>query len=436
MTFFGILWIVLLFLSSLMQKSTYLIFLLLLSATLQSTNVVVLAGIGIGPQIITSCVYILRSLFLRTASIMDCRVRRPAAVSVLLWLFLISIYFSLSFNGLLNDKILDALQVTFYAITFLLLYHERKTMCAREVFGMVSIITIFVLTMGVVQVLITSNIIPRITLIKELFYNDDSTAVYFNSDQYYRICSTFMEPSYLSCFLVGIFYFYLSGLKKGGQNNRFIFSILLIVIIELILTRSSTGYGALAIGGILYLIISKNRYAKKILCLIAIVGISCALLLFQSLLQEVIFEKDASGSAITRSRWNMEAYAAFLSSPIIGIGYENIRGSSLFPSILGQVGVLGTVTFVAFNFLAIKPLIGRKSKGGIFEGAAIGLICVLIGQLIACPDLDFCVYWLFIWILGILLPFQRVPETKRLISTSCSSQKITIGEAENVKGNM
>lgn len=112
----------------------------------------------------------------------------------------------------------------------------------------VEIITIIQLAIGVLQYIISLGVIPRLFIINELLYNDHGEVTYYYSS-FRRVLSTYQEPSFYACFLVGAFFFFLS--SKVRNKKRTI--IMVLSIIEIILTFSSTAYGALAIIGILYI---------------------------------------------------------------------------------------------------------------------------------------------------------------------------------------
>ena len=57
MTIFGLLWMILIVISMLMPNLNAMMFLTLLSSTIQCSNVIVMGGSGIGPQVITSAAF-------------------------------------------------------------------------------------------------------------------------------------------------------------------------------------------------------------------------------------------------------------------------------------------------------------------------------------------------------------------------------------------
>ena len=74
----------------------------------------------------------------------------------------------------------------------------------------------FVLTVGIIQVLIGFNIIPKTVLIGELLYSNTLSSYHsIYPVVTRRLYSTFIEPSYCSAFLIGAFWFIaLNDFKK------------------------------------------------------------------------------------------------------------------------------------------------------------------------------------------------------------------------------
>lgn len=88
---------------------------------------------------------------------------------------------------------------------------------------------------------------------------------------------------------------------------------------------------------------------------------------FAELLQHMTFDKSGSLSAQQRGFWAWQGLHAFAVSHGIGIGAGSFRSSSLLGAILGSMGVIGIVTFLAHVFHAFKPL--RRSTHMVLSGA-------------------------------------------------------------------
>lgn len=408
MTIFGIIWLTASFTCICLRDIKYLVFLLLLSAALQCDNVFNINGVGIGPQIITCILVIIKILYSYKVFF-----RRFDLVSCWILIFLAVICLSLFYNNIFLQSVLPFLQIFFYAICYILL--KRISFDQNTLFRYIKYLTIFILVMGILQILITSGILPRSFIIKELFFNDDSNTVYFNYDNYYRLCSTFMEPSYCSCFLVGMFYYFASNYSSKDKLKQLL--LLLVILIEILLTTSSTGYISLVVSGVFFLIFSNNQRFKPILIATGIIGVVGAFIFAYDILEEVIFDKSVSGSANARFAWDEQALNAFVNSCILGVGYENIRGSSLITSILGQLGIVGFLLYIVFNITILLPVFKRKKNyNNYYYGIRFAIIAVIICQAVACPDLDLCVYWQMLWISALLRPLRD--EASRVCNTT------------------
>ena len=408
-TLFGLIWLILCSICFCLRHIKYLVFMLLLSAVLQCDNVFMFNGVGIGPQIITAIIFSIRAVFSR-----DFRIYRIRRTNFYLLMLIIFIIVSLIANKTLGQNILVCTQIVVYAICFLLL--EQLSLNRSVVMSFLDYITLFVLILGLIQYLITSGLFPRISIVKILFFNDNSSTVYFNYDNYKRLCSTFMEPSYCVCFLLPMFFYYLSLYSRKNKVKPIIF--LVSIFVEIILSKSTTGYVALVVCGIIYLICSKNFVSKKLLIGGALFCI-ISFFFLRDILDDVIFKKLESGSAHTRFFWDEQALRSFKSSILFGVGYKNIRGNSLFTSILGQIGLFGMIAYVLFNFSIVKPIFMQKEKlSNVAFGIIFTVISVILCQLIACPDLDLCAYWLILWVIA-----SSAKEKSQCFKESCPCAK-------------
>lgn len=408
MTLFGIIWIGATI--ACFSRIKYLFALLLLSSVLQCSNVITVGDFAVGPQIITCVIFIARYMLSSHYEL-----RRPNLINLSLSLFMLAILVSLLDNKVLSSNLLYFVQIGCYALCFMLVRNigiDRKT-----VYKYILRITVFVLVVGAIQFLVTSGLFPRLYIFKLLFYNDNSNYVYYNSEaaingQYYRLMSTFLEPSYCSCFFVAILFYLCSNVSIKQPRE---IALIAFIIIELFLTRSSTGYGALFVTGILFFIFTANREARRLVLLGGLITSVGVILFASDLILDVIINKGSSGSAIVRNQWDEQAYDAFLSSIIFGRGYKNIRGSSLFYSLLGQVGIVGSIFYYLFNLIVFMKVR--------VEGLRFALIAIITCQMIACPDLDLNSYWCVLWLIATEL--QRKDSKQKVnIANRASRQQI------------
>nr|WP_155994831.1 O-antigen ligase family protein [Butyrivibrio sp. WCE2006] len=373
--------------------------------TIQCANVLYLGSSGIGPQVLTSICFIIKTIIFFKGKMPRIKKDRSRLASIALAVLMVVIIASTLINEQFSEKWLVILQLAVYIVTFLFIKRAVKNIDNESLYGIVRTIIIFVIVIGIVQWLITMFVPPARILLKYIFYNDNSTDVYFNHNDYFhnrRIYSTFMEPSYMSAFVVGAFYYLISFWNRIKEN----YLILLLLIVILFASSSSTAYGNFLITGIVFILSVKEiKLSWKILIMaIAMFAAFFIYSLFYNVLDAVIFSKALTGSGITRARWNYEAYDAFLTSPLIGVGYKAIRGSSIIFSLLGQVGIFGLVTFVLFNLNSVWRVFFRnilkKNYDTGYYAVLYAVISSFISLVIACPDLDLCSYWFWLYLLA------------------------------------
>lgn len=201
MTMFGIVWLLLLFAAIVKSKKPMLAALVLISSTLQSSNVLVVNGQGIGPQIITSGV---AALYFMAPQIrkMKLRVSKSfASTNKILILLLAYIVFDAARTKTLGTNILRIFQLLIYVLCFFEMKNVGDTLDDEYVYCTLKKLSIFILLVGVFQVLATTNIIPRYWFIRDIFWNDSANApaivqFMWPYGSYFRFFSTYMEPSY------------------------------------------------------------------------------------------------------------------------------------------------------------------------------------------------------------------------------------------------
>ena len=405
MTIFGVIWIFVIAYCFQKKGIKYMFSATLFFMTFQCANVLYLGSSGIGPQVLTSICFIIKTIIYFDGEIACFKKDRSRLGSIALIALLAVILVSTVINKDLSGKWLSILQLSVYIVTFIFMKRAVKRIDNESLYRIIRTIIIFVIVVGIVQWLITMFLPSARFILKYIFYNDESKDVYFNFNDYFhnrRIYSTFMEPSYMSAFAVGAFYYLISFWNRIKEN------LLVIILLAVILfaSTSSTAYGAFAITGVVFILCTKEIEAKWKIPIIAIALMATYFIyvFFYSVLDEVIFSKALTGSGITRARWNYEAYAAFLTSPLIGIGYKATRGSSIIYSLLGQVGILGLVAFIVFNLDSVWRVLFRNIQKRTYTtryyAVLYAVIASFISLVIACPDLDLCSYWFWLYLLA------------------------------------
>ena len=264
-------------------------------------------------------------------------------------------------------------------------------------------LTAFLAVVGFAQFLITSGVLPRTLFMQELFYNDAyvDNVVYYSQDHYFRVLSTYMEPSYYAPFLVGAFFYFLND-KSSMKRNEF---LLFILALQILLTFSSTAYGATFVMMTFFLFSrAGNKKYKGSIIAIGIIGCFPMFCVLFPVMDAVIFSKRSSGSWAARHYFNINAYSAFLNSPIFGVGYKQTRGSSLYFSLLGQLGLVGFGAYLMIMVPIVRLLFSKKAGKRVkrqYVGLCFAVLSVTVCQMIAIPDLDICSYWMWMNLLAL-----------------------------------
>lgn len=400
MTIFGVLWILLVLFVFIFGKINHVIFLTFLSMIIQSSNVIS-GNINIGPQVITNLLFIIW-YFIKYNKIVISKKLSP--INKGLFMFILIVILSSCINNVLQFNILKIFQLIIYIFVCIIMSKLHDNINREHIHKLIVRITVIVLIFGIIQFLMTSNIIPKITIIKILFYNDNADNVYFNHNNYYRLTSIFMEPSYCVSFLVPIFYYFLS-LWKIEKNHVI---LIITILVEIILTKSTSGYIAFVVVGIIFLLYSDNKNVKKIVIPIACLTLIVLFEFQYDLLDSVIFSKNESGSFLVRNQWNERALEAYRSHPIIGNGYNRYRASSVIISLLSNLGILGCLTYVMINLLVCYPIFIKRKNNAYNSGVRFAVLSVFIVQIIAIPDIDLCTYWLIMYFFALTFNLTEI----------------------------
>lgn len=401
MTIFSVIWFIIVLWCFSRRDLKYMLFITLLFMTFQCNNVLVIGEKGIGPQMLTSAIFVIKVLLNNKGVIYLSR--KHTFVLVAIYFLLAAVLISLFFNNIFSKKILDIGPLVIYILCFSFILMSGSIVDGETLYQILRRIIIFLLVIGIVQLLTTMEILPLRLVMKVLFYNDNSTDVYFNHSNYRRIMSTFMEPSYFAGLLVGAFYYFLS-LRDRWKKNYF---LMVVIFVEMILTMSSTAYAAFGIVGCVFIFLQNkiNFGAKIIVVAVGVIGFCILYFGFYDLLDTVIFSKSESGSYLTRTNMNIAAYRTYLKSVWFGIGYKNARGSSIFYSLLAEMGRLGLGAYFILNFTILYPIItgmfSQRKYNNHHIGILFAVLSVFVCQLVACPDLDLCTYWFWLYVFAV-----------------------------------
>lgn len=416
MTLFGTIWITLIMIGMVKKDPKWMIGLTILSATLQCDNVIVINGSGLGPQVITSLAMIIKGFFYGNRWIISFPRKTKGLVFGFLALLTVILYSSI-YNGVITRNYLRIAQLLMYVMCFFSMFKMGKYISEEYIYRLIRKLSIFLVVMGFIQIGITSGILPRIPLIRILFYNDTlSDVIYFTRNNYFRVMSTYMEPSYYAGFLVGAFYYFLSYAGKRRENLWLLF----FLFIQIILSFSSTAYGAFLVVGILFIAGSYENKIKLYVLIGGIIGAFIMYFFFYDTLDLVILSKMQSGSGIARRYWDLAAIRNFKASPIIGIGYKQSRASSIIYTILGELGIVGFSLYWWLNIRILIAVLSKKKRqrnGLEFTRLCLAIVGVIACQVIGVPDLDICTYWMWMNILALCYSNKENVERGRLCTT-------------------
>jgi hypothetical protein len=180
-----------------------------------------------------------------------------------------------------------------------------------------------------------------------------------------RVSSVALEPSVLALCLVGM----LPIVIAAVMGRRRIFGkymdwfTLLLLLLTLALTTSSTGYVSM---GVLILAMAWTLYKYgrlNVLWMVGILivagaGVAAAVVIppVRDLLQEVVFSKADSLSAIERGTIVLRDAEYFQQYPILGLGWGSAPAHDLVLGILANTGVIGLASFALFVGYILRKL--------------------------------------------------------------------------------
>jgi hypothetical protein len=186
-----------------------------------------------------------------------------------------------------------------------------------------------------------------------------------------RISGTFAEASAFAAYTLPLFAFSAT-LWRDGVRPRWSGTLALATLGLLLLSTSSTAYATLAAYTVLVALGAtwhattvrapvRFGFGTWLLWTAAVVACLVVLLAPQSIDRIAQFfgvtlvRKLDSLSGIERGSWNLQAWINFLDVHGIGVGLGSARASSFALVLLSNVGVLGTLLFLAFLGRVLIP---------------------------------------------------------------------------------
>jgi len=230
-----------------------------------------------------------------------------------------------------------------------------------------------------------------------------------------RIQATYMEPSMLAPFLIGLYSYFLHRTFVDFNYMNLLLTIFILFII--LLSTSTTAYISLPIMTILVLFYFKpirisnfNVYIKikniislLVLFLLIILILTCIIFITVgmnnviNMIDFYLFRKTETQSFSSRITADLHALSLFFKTYTFGVGLGSNRPSSLLPYLLSQLGIIGTYLF--FMFIGKIIYFSYKTLKGTEYFSFFFLIpSVIITQLIAYPDITNPTLWQFLYV--------------------------------------
>lgn len=399
-TLFGVIWILLLTFFFFVMDVHYIVAMALFSMVLQCNNVMQLGSTGVGVQVFTALIVLFRFALLPTKYQSMSKMDRSFYTAPLLLVMYLLIC-SLLIHKQFSKNWVKVTIIAVYALLFFFLYCKQLPASINEQWleKTIDSIVVIVITIGFIQYFACAGESFLRPILSTFVFNDVSNknVIFHAKPSYLAMYSTFMEPSYFAAFMVGCFSIISMRDDVSGKN----LVLLLMIGVSILLSRSSTGFGGLAI----VLAIQTIRFFGKknivrVIVPIAIIAVFLLVFLKYDLLDRVLFSKNESSSYIVRARWNQRAWGQFLGNPIFGVGLGYSRASSLFYTILAELGILGLIFYFKIILQNIRFLFSNI-ESYLVTGAAFSILAISICQLIACPDLNFSPFWMMMFIMAI-----------------------------------
>lgn len=189
-------------------------------------------------------------------------------------------------------------------------------------------------------------------------------------DGFVRMNGVWPEASSFAAYALVWFVFNFECWLRGVEARRTGPATLLLGT-ALVIGTSSGGYVGLALFAAIMLLrmlatphlVPIDRLAWLTLAGLATVAGGCALLVLnpvlatamRDLFEHMTFDKAGSFSGRQRLFWASQGFDAFRVSHGLGIGPGSFRSSSLVGAIIGSLGVIGVVSFIAHVWRAFRP---------------------------------------------------------------------------------
>lgn len=437
-TLFGMMWIFLLIIL-LVFPIKYTIGLLLISIVFQSTAVINLGDKGITPTLVTEVYLFFKYLIIRNKNYKIEKSNLSFIKTIILFLIfsvVISFTSSLLFQNLEIYDLYDYSKVSFsitnsLIIRIIILFFNISSLYIiyklKDKFDNIFINKIVLYTLYIVIIIGLWEFLWKATgkiffFPEDFFYNNIGYALGHNQGYLdgqsslfsVRMNSTFLEASYLGCYLVAMFFAILSIQKHRKKKN--IYTIIAILIC-LLFNLSGTGLISFFIMMIIYIFIENRKVLTKTNVLLLIFLIPIAFLALYKIgyinkIYSMLSNKMSSLSGIERSLFNKTAWIIFLKTYFLGGGLSCYRASSLFFSMLCTVGIVGVI-ILYYGIIKFLNINRKKFNYSVYyKFGYFYLLSIFIGMNISIPDITFLPLWCSLFYL-IALKGDNVNEKNR-----------------------
>lgn len=233
---------------------------------------------------------------------------------------------------------------------------------------------------------------------------------YFTAAEDPRLRGTFSEASLFGLFLLTSLAYLVAAVPaaRGGRLVRLLV-LSAITVVDLLLNRSGTVLLALPLTAAAAAAVALWTWVRRGRPLVrapvagaVVVGVAAVVLSpIGGLLTGSISGKTETGSFANRTAADASALALLVHTFGLGAGLGSNRSSSLFPTLLSTVGVVGTAALVG----ALVVLLAERLRRRRSDAVAWALIGALAAYATSVPDLSFPV----LWVLGGLLLADLLP---------------------------
>ena len=221
----------------------------------------------------------------------------------------------------------------------------------------------------------------------------------------YRVVGTLLDPSYYGLYMATVLIICIGeiAVKRASGNRRVLYIAIGVLSLVCIFISGSVSSMLAAVAGVMFLIYKARFNVSKVVkylvqaVLFAVIAVA-VLQAFNYNPIEVLITKlriqatsTSVGALYGRADHYKEAVEDFLSSPIWGVGYGNIRlssGHNSYLTILAQHGIIGFILHVT---LTIIYTFAVKKQNMIYEGDSIIGRAVIFGMIVLLMGYD-CLY--------------------------------------------